>query len=679
MNSLAASVCDISDCKLLDGESVHSLAASVYVDQVECLTLELDQSMVSNSSDVLELPTQVAGTSQHEGSQRVRWPVESRIGDTEGVSISTDDLLDDCTQVRTKLSHGSNSHNVVDDACVQVTIPPVNPCPIAFRLCDPLELRGVKSQMKPATWSYYLEYEDNIEIRDYLHRGIHEGFDIVDRDVDIATYECENYNSCINGPAFEYVDKLIQKEITDEKFVVASDKPNCVHALGAIPKSNGSYRPITDCRRPLYRSINNYMDTTSETFCYASTDHVCDMMSLGGYMATVDIASAYRSVSINPDQWLYQGIKWSVQGEPTYLYDVRLSFGLRCAPFIFTQLSDFVVRTMGRLGYTNVISYIDDFIVVEPTRERCADSQAILFELLGSLGFEVSWTKCAAPSTRVRYLGIDFDSMDMTLSLPKDKLNKLFKELDFFEGKSRATKGQIQRLCGILAHASKVVRGGRVFSRRIIYLLKDLPQGNPRVCISDDFLLDLQWWRQFSANFNGKAQLIQNNFGQGPELFTDACLKGYGFVCGLDWQAGAFLEEYVNDNYVERENLCVEHTHWLNVTVHGDDSINYLELVAIYLALLRLAPSWENQHVLCYTDNTQAMSAVNRGTSVSKDSMNVIRQIFWICANYNIYLSACHIAGEINLLADWLSRACIRGFIGIDGLPLCCRVAGTAR
>ena len=117
--------------------------------------------------------------------------------------------------------------------------------------------------------------------------------------------------------------------------------------------------------------------------------------------------------------------------------------------------------------------------------------------------------------------------------------------------------------------------------------------------------------------------------------------------------------------------------HWLNAPVMDDTSINYLELVAIYLALKRFAGQWRDQHVLCYTDNTQAMSAVNRGTSVSKESMCVIRQIFWICALYNIYLSARHIAGEVNLLADWLSRTVIRGYLGIDNLPLCCRIPGT--
>ena len=472
-------------------------------------------------------------------------------------------------------------------------------CPISLRLGEPADLGGVKSQMKQETWNYYLQFEKNVGVRDYLWKGVSEGFDIVDRDVEIESYECENYNACLTGSAFQYVDKLIHKELGEEKFVISKDQPCCIHALGAIPKSNGSYRPITDCRRPLNKSINNYMDSTFETFLYASTHQVCDMMSQGCYMATVDIASAYRSVSINPDQWTYQGIKWVIEEEPIFLYDVRLSFGLRCAPFIFTQLSDFVGRTMNRLGFCNVISYIDDFIVVEPTRDECANSQAVLFELLGSLGFEVSWSKCTAPSTKIRYLGIDFDSIEMTLSLPQDKLDKLFMELKFFEGKKRATKKQIQRLCGILAHASKVIRGGRVFSRRIIDLLKDLPKGNPRVRIANDFLLDLEWWRQFSSTFNGKAHLIQNNFGNGPVLFTDACLKGYGLVCGDDWQAGGFVSDSNEEEQVILGIPENDHGHWLNVPVQGDNSINYLELVAIYLAIQRFAILWRNHHVLC--------------------------------------------------------------------------------
>ena len=152
-----------------------------------------------------------------------------------------------------------------------------------------------------------------------------------------------------------------------------------------------------------------------------------------------------------------------------------------------------MVRTMARMGYHNVISYLDDFIVLEPTQERCARAQSILCQLLGTLGFQVAWEKCTSPSTRVQYLGIDFDSVSMTFSLPRDKVEKLFIELKFFENKTKATKRQLQSLCGILSHADKVIRGGRVFSRRIIDFLKDLPAGNPRIHITQEFVLDMEW------------------------------------------------------------------------------------------------------------------------------------------------------------------------------------------
>lgn len=42
-------------------------------------------------------------------------------------------------------------------------------------------------------------------------------------------------------------------------------------------------------------------------------------------------------------------------------------------------------------------------------------------------------------------------------------------------GKDRASKRQVQHLCGILAHCAKVVKGGRTFSQQVINLLKGWP------------------------------------------------------------------------------------------------------------------------------------------------------------------------------------------------------------
>ena len=81
----------------------------------------------------------------------------------------------------------------------------------------------------------------------------------------------------------------------------------------------------------------------------------------------------------------------------------------------------------------------------------------------------------------------------MEISLPHDKLVKLHTKIQFFEGRSKASKRQLQQLCGILSHCSKVVRGGRIFSRRVIDLLKGLIEGNPCVRLKDEFKADLLW------------------------------------------------------------------------------------------------------------------------------------------------------------------------------------------
>lgn len=121
-------------------------------------------------------------------------------------------------------------------------------------------------------------------------------------------YLCSNYHSVLFDDSAEFINNLILQEILDKKFVLADHTPLCVHALGAVRKKKGGYRPITDCKRPLHRSINNYMDETFKPFKYKSSDDVCNLMSPFCYMATVNISSAYRSVSISPQDWEYQGI-----------------------------------------------------------------------------------------------------------------------------------------------------------------------------------------------------------------------------------------------------------------------------------------------------------------------------------------------------------------------------------
>ena len=245
-----------------------------------------------------------------------------------------------------------------------------------------------------------------------------------------------------------------------------------------------------------------------------------------------------------------------------YLKDVRICFGLRNAPFLFTTISNFIVRCMARRGFDCIVNYLDDFIVVAPDFETCQSIQMELISLSGSLGFIVSWKKCSSPSTFCRYLGIDIDSTTMQLSLPDDKMIKLHEEMSFFCNRTRAKKRQLQRLCGVLSHCSKVIKGARTFSRRVIDLLKGLGDGNPRVRLTDGFLIDLQWWRDFASIFNGVSCCIPFNHGDGHTIFTDSSQHGYGIHTNGDWQAGWFDAD-CHPSFSRELNPL--HNHWVNV------------------------------------------------------------------------------------------------------------------
>lgn len=523
---------------------------------------------------------------------------------------------------------------------------------VSHRINDIHYIGGIRSQLKVDAWRYELSFEPDCEKRQFLSNGIAHGFRIVDSDKCIPVYDCPNYKSCYESKANSYLNRLFNHEVQEGKIIPTSSRPHCIHAIGAIPKSDGTYRPITDCRRPIDGSINNFMETTALPFKYKSLDDVCEVLGRGSFMCCTDIKSAYRAVPISPDHWKFQGFRWTTEEGSFGYLDTRLSFGLRCAPHIFNEISTFVTDCMARRGYYKVINYLDDYFCWGDNFQECADTQNCLIRLLGQLGFTIAWHKCSSPATKCVFLGVEIDSIGMTMSLPSSKLDRLNHELEFFNGRSRATVRQIQRLCGIMSYASRVIRGGRTFTRRVIDLLKNLPPGTTRVRLSTQFRADLDWWSRWAKVFNGHASMITHNYGLGPSINTDASKSGYGLLYGIRWCAG-----YFNSNASPRliQQMRADHLHWLNLQT-GLLSINVLELVPIWLACVLWGREWSGSQVICWTDNTQVLSAINKGSSTSAITMSLIRDIFWYSVAFDFHLVARHVPGRDNTSADFLSR-----------------------
>jgi hypothetical protein len=119
------------------------------------------------------------------------------------------------------------------------------------------------------------------------------------------------------------------------------------------------------------------------------------------YLAKVDLKSAYRSVNIHPSNYNFTGLKWCFQSDNkfTYLYDAKLPFGAAKSPGIFQRISSCVCRIVKAKYDITAIVYIDDFLIIEDTFEKCLNSLQILIRTLRLLGFDINWNKVEGPAS----------------------------------------------------------------------------------------------------------------------------------------------------------------------------------------------------------------------------------------------------------------------------------------
>ena len=431
---------------------------------------------------------------------------------------------------------------------------------------------------------------------------------------------------------FAQASEQIKVEILHGNYVEVKTVPLVISPLGVIEKPGGGIRIIHDCSRPPGGAVNDYAPELDKQR-FQSVDCAAKLVKPGWFMAKVDLKSAYRSVNISAHSQLVTGLKWHLGGEWRYFYDTKLPFGARASPGIFHRLTQAIRRIMSSKGLHNIVAYLDDFFICESSFEKCAETMRILIQLLRQLGFDVNWKKVVDPCQSLVFLGVEISSVDMQVKLPADKLQALKHELLSFAGRKRATKRQLQSLVGKLSWSSAVIRGGRVFLRRMINAIAVLKRPSHKTRIDDEIRADLHWWIHCMHGFNGKALLLETPTYSA--VYTDSCSAGAGTFWGNDWF------------------YCC----WnLDCAPAEDLHINEKELMTVVLAAARWCHEWRNQRIYVFSDNTVTVAGVNKGTSRNPLIMECLRYLFWLSVTFNFHLRAIHIKGKYNDKADMLSR-----------------------
>ena len=102
----------------------------------------------------------------------------------------------------------------------------------------------------------------------------------------------------------------------------------------------------------------------------------------------------------------------------------------------------------------------------------------------------------------LKFLGITLDTQNMEARLPPAKLELIRKEVKAWL-KKRCQKRAILSLVGLLQHATKVVKPGRMFVSRMYASAARAKKLSQRTRLTAEFKSDLRWWHFFVTSWNG--------------------------------------------------------------------------------------------------------------------------------------------------------------------------------
>lgn len=459
------------------------------------------------------------------------------------------------------------------------------------------------------------------------------GFDIINPEADLKPVCVQNHKSALASAVKIKMDNIIYEELAAGNYKEVHYKPTIVSALGAVPKGNGEIRHIHDGSLPSDGGLNSY-SPICEHYKYESVDDAVRLLDYNYFAAKIDLRHAYRSVPISKQSQRATGLQWTFHcGRTVFMIDRKLPYGSRASPTIFHRLSQAVKRMMSRKGHDNIVAYQDDFLVTGKDYDECFKTWTVLLNLLKNLGFIINENKLIPPSRSLVFLGIQINTVNCELSLPVEKLSLIRTCVKEFMSRKRATKQQLMSLAGRLSFAARVVRGGRIFLRRLFNAIAAIKKRHQKLLLEGDVRGDIEWWHKFLVQFNGTAAFI-DDIPISPVL-TDACL-----VAGGAFYNGDFLYTVWKADYPEIADAC----------------INYLEAMMAVLSILKWGHLFKNKKVVIYIDNQCACIILNKGSCKCEVLMQCIRQMFWYAVMQNFVVKAVYMPGNLQTIPDAISR-----------------------
>ncbi|KAL6467752.1 hypothetical protein MHYP_G00234290 [Metynnis hypsauchen] len=391
-----------------------------------------------------------------------------------------------------------------------------------------------------------------------------------------------------------------------------------------VPKKEGSPRPILDLR-VLNRHLRKY------TFRMLTHKVLCRSIRQRDWFVTIDLSDAYFHIDIYPAHRKF--LRFAFEGT-AYEYQT-VPFGLSLAPRVFSKCAEAALAPLRNNGI-RIFSYIDDYLICSHSKEQAIrDSSAVLYHLM-NLGFKINVEKShLEPSQCIEYLGLNINSLSYRASLSDRRVASFAQCLARFQLQNTVPLRLCLRMLGLMASAISVMQWGllmmRDFQRWVAsHHLRTRRHLSHPVSITAACMTALRYWRNSAVLAAG---IPLGGVSTRITLTTDASLSGWG---------ATLMGRAVNG--VWPPQLSQAH-------------INYLELLAVFLAVKHFRKFLQGQHVLIKSDNSTVVAYINRqGGTRSLRLHRLTRKLLLWCGTRLLSLRATHVPGILNRGADLLSR-----------------------
>ena len=480
-------------------------------------------------------------------------------------------------------------------------------------------------------------------IHSWLIQGLKFGFDL-GYCGEYTNIMVENLKSARSRPGI--MSPLVEKEVINNRFLGPFSSPPFenfrVNALGFVPKKTpNEYRLIVDLSQPSFESVNFHIPRDAAQVTYPTIQDAIDiiiqlkMNNLQPYLTKLDIKSAFRLLPLSPSNFPLMGIKYS----DSYYIDAFLPMGASssCQIFqIFSEAIAYIAQSKGNIPY--ILPYLDDYLLISTSYSSASQDLSFFTQLASEIRLPLAEDKTTGPTKKLTFLGIELDVDTMESRLPQEKIAKAEKLIATIMSKKRVHIKQLESLHGYLNYCAQIIPAGRAFIRSISALLHST---SPWISLPKCVLLDLETWKFFLNQFNGKAMFVSSLEMSPPEVELKTDSSG-SFGCGAIFGQEFFSIEWPPP--VPRENLAL------------------LEFYPIMLATIVWARKMQNLRIKILCDNLAVVHIINNLKSKDVTTMKLVRIFTLQCLIHNILFQAHHLPGKDNHGPDALSRGQLERF-----------------